>query len=80
MQNQEMKNNNKINNKSINNNGNIKDNGSNIEENYINGGGDNFNGNNKKYLEFEKTVKMDWDITKNHIIKNKENNENKKKN
>ena len=84
MQNQDMKNNNKINNKNINNNGNIKDNGGrayndaiDIEENYKNGGGENFNGNNKKYLEFEKTVKMDWDITKNHIIKNKENDDTK---
>ena len=47
----------------------------NIEENYKNDNNDNFNENNKKFSEFEKTVKIDWDITKKHIIKNKENDE-----
>ena len=42
----------------------------NIDENYKNN--NNYNELNKKYLEFERTIKIDWDIAKNNINKNKE--------
>ena len=81
LQNQYIKYNNITNNKKNNNGFNIDKGGKafndiiNIGENYKNGNNDNFNENNKKYSEFEKTVKIDWDIIKNHIIKNNENDE-----
>ena len=50
----------------------IDDNNKNNSNNNI-----NFNENNKKYSEFERTVKIDWDLTKNNINKNKENDNDK---
>ena len=43
-----------------------------IDDNYRNNN-NNSNELNKKYLDFERTIKIDWDITKNNMNKNKEN-------
>ena len=45
----------------------------NIENNNRNNNNYNYSENNKKMSDFERTIKIDWDITKNNIYKNKEN-------
>ena len=77
--NQETKKNNKINNTNYGNNNENNDVTQtyndiiNIEEGYKNN--NNFNELNQKYSEFERTIKIDWDITKNNINKKKEDEE-----
>ena len=47
------------------------------DDNYKNKSNSNiiYNENNKKYCEFERTIKMDWEIAKNNITNNKENDD-----
>ena len=50
-----------------------------IDDNYRNISNSDiiYNENNKKYSEFERTIKIDWDIAKNNITNNKENDDDK---
>ena len=50
-----------------------------VDDNYKSMNNSNiiYNENNKKYSEFERTIKIDWDIAKKSITKNKENDDDK---
>jgi hypothetical protein len=48
-----------------------------VDDNYKNMSNSNiiYNENNKKNSEFERAIKIDWDIDKKNITNNKENND-----
>ena len=48
-----------------------------IEKDYNKNNKYNYNELNKKFSEFERTIKIDWNLTKNNINKNKEKEEEK---